>query len=286
MMHTSKDDYLINTLRFVCAIEETQIYGAILPESLTSSEMKETKAYKTYLGFTIGATTLKKARKFKKPVSPKLTTVPVSTEEPTRKSKRVKRPAKKSTKALARGKDKCKNHGNQDNSSQGQINQRNSKVKCMRTRFLLETSIPRRRNRRRSRQQQKAIPIVDKYPIQMADDRPMAEQLQAPTGGPNYNSGSELSYTPWPPIPPPLFDEKESLTEKETEVTKDKVLPSTKDIQPPVIQKSHDQIKPVSSPISPEPSSAQVNNSPPLKEPSKETHLPYPQRMKAQKTKI
>ncbi|GJS59935.1 hypothetical protein Tco_0654719 [Tanacetum coccineum] len=75
-MHTSRDDYLINTLRFVSAKEETQINGAILPESLTSPEMKETKAYKTYL---------------------------VSTEEPTGKSKRVKRPAKKSTKAPARG---------------------------------------------------------------------------------------------------------------------------------------------------------------------------------------
>ncbi|GJV09348.1 hypothetical protein Tco_1347004 [Tanacetum coccineum] len=32
-MHTSKDDYLINTLRFVSAKEETQIYGAILPDS-------------------------------------------------------------------------------------------------------------------------------------------------------------------------------------------------------------------------------------------------------------
>ncbi|GJV18020.1 reverse transcriptase domain-containing protein [Tanacetum coccineum] len=80
---------------------------------------------------------------------------------------------------------------------------------------------------------------------------------------------SGLSYTPVPPIPPPLYDENEPLTEKETEVTKDKVLPSTKDIQPPVIQKSHDPVKPVSSPISPEPSSAQVNNSPPSKEPSK-----------------
>ncbi|GKA67093.1 hypothetical protein Tco_0766901 [Tanacetum coccineum] len=59
----------------------------------------------------------------------------------------------------------------------------------------------------------------------------------------------------------------------------DKVLPSTKDIQPPVIQKSHDPVKPVSSPISLEPSSAQVNNSPPSKEPSKETHLPYPSRV-------
>ncbi|GJU40819.1 hypothetical protein Tco_1193776 [Tanacetum coccineum] len=60
---------------FVSAKEETQIYGAILPESLTSPEMKETKAYKTYL---------------------------VSTKEPTGKSKRVKRPANNSTKAPAR----------------------------------------------------------------------------------------------------------------------------------------------------------------------------------------
>ncbi|GJV89106.1 hypothetical protein Tco_1533044 [Tanacetum coccineum] len=102
-MHTSRDDYLINTLRFVSTKEATQIYGAILPESLTSPKMKETKAYKTYLGFATGATPPKKARKFKKPASPQLTTVPVLPEEPTGKSKRVKRPAKKSTKAPARG---------------------------------------------------------------------------------------------------------------------------------------------------------------------------------------
>ncbi|GKE41554.1 hypothetical protein Tco_1468838 [Tanacetum coccineum] len=65
--------------------------------------MKETKAYKTYLGYATRATPPKKARKSKKPASPQLTTVPVSPEEPTGKSKRVKRPAKKSTKAPARG---------------------------------------------------------------------------------------------------------------------------------------------------------------------------------------
>ncbi|GJV39946.1 hypothetical protein Tco_1418386 [Tanacetum coccineum] len=96
---------------------------------------------------------------------------------------------------------------------------------------------------------------------------------------------SGLAYDgPLPPMPPPYVN-PDNEDGKETEVTKDKVLPSTKDIQPPVIQKSHDPVKPVSSPISPEPSSAQVNNSPPSKEPSKETHLPYPQRMKAQKQK-
>ncbi|GJS72585.1 hypothetical protein Tco_0705426 [Tanacetum coccineum] len=94
---------------------------------------------------------------------------------------------------------------------------------------------------------------------------------------------SGLSYTPVPPIPPPLYDVNEPLIEKETEVTKDKVLPSTKNIQPPVIQKSHDPVKPVSSPNSPEPSSAQVDNSPPSKEPFKETKLPYPSRVEREK---
>ncbi|GJV45723.1 hypothetical protein Tco_1430259 [Tanacetum coccineum] len=90
-------------------------------------------------------------------------------------------------------------------------------------------------------------------------------------------------YTPVPPIPPPLYDENEPLTEKETEVTKDKVLPSTKDIQPPVFQKSHDPVNPVSSPISLEPSSAQVDNSPLSKESSRETKLPYPSRVEREK---
>ncbi|GKA86302.1 hypothetical protein Tco_0808013, partial [Tanacetum coccineum] len=69
-MHTSRDDYLINTLRYMSVKEESQIYGAQLPKSMTR------------------ATPPKKARKFKKHASPKLTTVPVSPEEPTRKSKR------------------------------------------------------------------------------------------------------------------------------------------------------------------------------------------------------
>ncbi|GJZ52165.1 hypothetical protein Tco_0606680 [Tanacetum coccineum] len=50
-MHTSKDDYLINTLRFVSVIEETQIYGAILPDSLTSPEMKKPKCIRLTLVF-------------------------------------------------------------------------------------------------------------------------------------------------------------------------------------------------------------------------------------------
>ncbi|GKB71694.1 hypothetical protein Tco_0933106, partial [Tanacetum coccineum] len=87
-MHTSRDDYLINTLRFVSIKEEFQIYRARLPKSMTSPEMRETKAYKTYLGYATRLTPPKKARKFKKLASLKLSTVPASPEEPTRKLKR------------------------------------------------------------------------------------------------------------------------------------------------------------------------------------------------------
>nr|GEW75331.1 reverse transcriptase domain-containing protein [Tanacetum cinerariifolium] len=66
VMHTSKDDYLINTLRFVSTKESTQIYGKLLPETLISPEMKESKAYKTYIGYASGVVPPKIARKFKK----------------------------------------------------------------------------------------------------------------------------------------------------------------------------------------------------------------------------
>nr|GEX39322.1 retrovirus-related Pol polyprotein from transposon TNT 1-94 [Tanacetum cinerariifolium] len=62
-MHTSRDDYLINTLRFISGKEESHIYGARLPKSLTSPEMRETKAYKTYLGYSTQVTPPKKAQK-------------------------------------------------------------------------------------------------------------------------------------------------------------------------------------------------------------------------------
>ncbi|GKD34728.1 hypothetical protein Tco_1250237 [Tanacetum coccineum] len=80
-MHTSKDDYLINTLRFVSRREASQKYGAVLPECLTSLEMKERKAYKTYLSYATGAVPPKVARKFKKASPSKKDSVPVKADE-------------------------------------------------------------------------------------------------------------------------------------------------------------------------------------------------------------
>ncbi|GJY51203.1 hypothetical protein Tco_0442050 [Tanacetum coccineum] len=103
-MHTSKDDYLINSLRFVSAKESSQIYGAILPECLTSPAMKESKAYKTYIGYATGEVPPKIARKFKKasPTKKDSDLVPVD-EEPVTKGKRVKRSVKKSSTKPATG---------------------------------------------------------------------------------------------------------------------------------------------------------------------------------------
>nr|GEV71309.1 integrase, catalytic region, zinc finger, CCHC-type, peptidase aspartic, catalytic [Tanacetum cinerariifolium] len=56
---------------------------------------KSLKPYKTYLDYATRKVPPKKARKFKKPASPKLKTIPVSPKEPTQKGKRVKRPSKK-----------------------------------------------------------------------------------------------------------------------------------------------------------------------------------------------
>ncbi|GJU86174.1 hypothetical protein Tco_1293720 [Tanacetum coccineum] len=96
-MHTSKDDYLINTLRFVSRKEASQIYRAVLPECLTSPEMKKSKAYKTYLGYATGEVPPKVARKFKKasPSKKESELVP-GDEEPVKKYQRLKTPAKKS----------------------------------------------------------------------------------------------------------------------------------------------------------------------------------------------
>ncbi|GKB35610.1 hypothetical protein Tco_0880552 [Tanacetum coccineum] len=103
-MHTSKDDYLINTLRFVSRKEASQIYGVVLPECLTSPEMKESKAYKTYLGYATGVVPPKIARKFKKasPTKKDSDLVPVD-EEPVTKGKRIKRSVKKSSTKPATG---------------------------------------------------------------------------------------------------------------------------------------------------------------------------------------
>ncbi|GKD72784.1 hypothetical protein Tco_1331066 [Tanacetum coccineum] len=103
-MHTSKDDYLINTLRFVSRRETSRKYEAVLAECLTSPAMKENKAYKTYLSYATGAVPPKVARKFKKASPTMKDSVHVQAdEELVQKGKRVKRAAKKPSNTPATG---------------------------------------------------------------------------------------------------------------------------------------------------------------------------------------
>ncbi|GKC57025.1 hypothetical protein Tco_1084623 [Tanacetum coccineum] len=83
---------------FVSDINRKTLCIKLATEKLVQQEKLST-SYKTYLDYATGKVPPKKARKFKKPASPKLKTVPASPKEPTQKGKRVKRPAKKVTTA-------------------------------------------------------------------------------------------------------------------------------------------------------------------------------------------
>ncbi|GKB70830.1 hypothetical protein Tco_0932242 [Tanacetum coccineum] len=74
-----------------------QQYGALIPDEMINQDIKDSKAYKTYLDFANGKSTPKKSRKFKKVSSPSKQLSPVLEEEPSKKPKIAKKPAKKST---------------------------------------------------------------------------------------------------------------------------------------------------------------------------------------------
>ncbi|GJS78026.1 hypothetical protein Tco_0727907 [Tanacetum coccineum] len=91
-MHTAQHDSVLGTFRFVSKSKDFQVYGALLPEVMTNQKMRDSSAYKTYLAFTIGDATPKKARKFKKPASLSKKKAFVAVEEPADKLKKA--PAK------------------------------------------------------------------------------------------------------------------------------------------------------------------------------------------------
>ncbi|GJW36752.1 hypothetical protein Tco_0059672 [Tanacetum coccineum] len=96
-LHTVRDDSLLGTLKFVSKTQDYHMYGALIPEEMINQDIKDSKAYKTYLNFATRKAKPKKARKFKKVVSPSKILSPVLEEEPVEKPKRAKKPAKKST---------------------------------------------------------------------------------------------------------------------------------------------------------------------------------------------
>ncbi|GJZ00325.1 hypothetical protein Tco_0517754 [Tanacetum coccineum] len=65
---------MFNTIRVISRHQDTQIYGAILPDELTNQDMKDSKAYKQYYAVASGAEPPKAKIKYKKkayePVTP------------------------------------------------------------------------------------------------------------------------------------------------------------------------------------------------------------------------
>nr|GEU50755.1 retrovirus-related Pol polyprotein from transposon TNT 1-94 [Tanacetum cinerariifolium] len=86
-LHAIRDDTLLGTLKFVPKTEDYQKYRALIPDGMIKQDIKDSKAYKTYLDYATRKVPPKKARKFKKPASPKLKTFLASPKEPTQKGK-------------------------------------------------------------------------------------------------------------------------------------------------------------------------------------------------------
>ncbi|GJR71258.1 retrovirus-related pol polyprotein from transposon TNT 1-94 [Tanacetum coccineum] len=100
-LHTVKDGSLLGTLKYVSKTEKHQVYGVVIPKEMINVDILNSTAYKTYYAYASGAKEPKKARKFKKPASPKLKIVLVSSKEPIKKPAKKTVPAKKSSKLQA-----------------------------------------------------------------------------------------------------------------------------------------------------------------------------------------
>ncbi|GKA41526.1 hypothetical protein Tco_0734186 [Tanacetum coccineum] len=88
--HYAKDDHMFTTIKVVSRHEDTQLYGAILPNELMNEDIRNSESYKEYYAIASGAEPPKtKASVKKKQVGSDKTNTP-----PTTKGKRLKTSAK------------------------------------------------------------------------------------------------------------------------------------------------------------------------------------------------
>ncbi|GJZ20866.1 hypothetical protein Tco_0557905 [Tanacetum coccineum] len=88
--HYARDDYMFTTIKVVSGHEDTQLYGAILPNELTNEDIRNSESYKKYYAIALGAEPPKtKASVKKKQVGSDKTKTPL-----TNKGKRLKTSAK------------------------------------------------------------------------------------------------------------------------------------------------------------------------------------------------
>ncbi|GKD84287.1 hypothetical protein Tco_1351126 [Tanacetum coccineum] len=60
--HYGRDDYMFTTIKVVSRHEDTQLYGAILPNELTNEDIRNSKSYKEYYAIASGAVPPKKSK--------------------------------------------------------------------------------------------------------------------------------------------------------------------------------------------------------------------------------
>ncbi|GJR96582.1 hypothetical protein Tco_0268756 [Tanacetum coccineum] len=88
--HFDRDEYMFTTIKVVSRHEDTQLYGAILPDELTNEAIKDSESYKEYYVIASGVEPQKpKASVKKKQTGPDKTKTPPNT-----KGKRLKTSAK------------------------------------------------------------------------------------------------------------------------------------------------------------------------------------------------
>ncbi|GJY28808.1 hypothetical protein Tco_0404575 [Tanacetum coccineum] len=86
-MHTAQDDSILGNSRFVSRDEDTQVYGALIPEVMTTLEIRESPAYQTYFAFATREATPNPKRIYKKTSSPIIKTRTTSPKETPSKKK-------------------------------------------------------------------------------------------------------------------------------------------------------------------------------------------------------
>ncbi|GKD00923.1 hypothetical protein Tco_1171197, partial [Tanacetum coccineum] len=84
--HYARDDYMFTTIKVVSRHEDTQLYGAILPNELMNEDIRNSKSYKEYYVITSGVEPPKTKASFKK----KQVGSDTSKTPPTAKGKRLK----------------------------------------------------------------------------------------------------------------------------------------------------------------------------------------------------
>ncbi|GJZ48102.1 hypothetical protein Tco_0601934 [Tanacetum coccineum] len=94
--HYAKDDYMFTTIKVVSSNEDTQLYGAILPNELTNKDIRNSESFKEYYAIASGAEPPKtKASVKKKQIGSDKTTTSSTT-----KGKRLKTSAKTAKPAM------------------------------------------------------------------------------------------------------------------------------------------------------------------------------------------